>query len=62
MLQLAILALGVVGSAYTVRRIAYRRYRTVARRRATAWPFLVLLAALAAMNLYLFMLPMAYRT
>ncbi len=61
LLQLVVLGLGVVGSAYTVRRIAFRRYRTVARRRATTTPYLVLLGVLAAMNVYLFMLPMAHR-
>ncbi len=60
-LQLAVLALGVAGSAYTVHRITNRRYQTLARRRATVSPYLVLLGILAAMNVYLFMLPMAHR-
>ncbi len=60
-LQLVVLALGVAGSAYTVHRITNRRYQTIARRRSTAGPYLVLLAILAAMNAYLFMLPMAHR-
>ncbi|HEY3339429.1 MAG TPA: 4Fe-4S binding protein [Propionicimonas sp.] len=60
-LQLAVLAIGVMGSAYAVRRIAHRRYQTRARRRATVTPYLVLVGILAAVNVYLFMLPMAHR-
>lgn len=60
-LQLAILALGVVGSAYTVKRVAYRRYRSVERRRATIAPYAVLLGVLAVLNVYLLLLPMAHR-
>ena len=60
-LQLVILALGVAGSAYTVRRITNRRYGSVARRRSTSIPVMVLLGILAAINVYLFMLPMAHR-
>lgn len=60
-LQLIILALGIAGSAYTVRRITNRRYGSVARRTATSAPFLVLLGVLAVMNVYLFLLPMAHR-
>ena len=51
----------VAGSAYTVRRITHRRYGSVARRRSTSIPILVLLGILAAINVYLFMLPMAHR-
>jgi NAD-dependent dihydropyrimidine dehydrogenase PreA subunit len=60
-LQMSILALGVAGSAYTVRRITHRRYGSVARRRSTSLPFMVLLGILAAINVFLFMLPMAHR-
>jgi polyferredoxin len=60
-LQMVILALGVAGSAYTVRRITHRRYGSVARRRSTSIPMMVLLGILAAINVYLFMLPMAHR-
>jgi hypothetical protein len=60
-LQLTILALGIAGSAYTVRRIANRRYGSLARRRATTVPFMVLLGILSVLNVYLFMLPMAHR-
>ncbi|HEY6798821.1 MAG TPA: 4Fe-4S binding protein [Kineosporiaceae bacterium] len=60
-LQYGLLALGVALSAYTARRLAHRRYRTVARRRATVAPYLVLIALLAAVNAYLFALPMAHR-
>lgn len=60
-LQLIVLALGVAGSAYTIRRITHRRYGSVARRRATSLPFMVMLGFLAGINVYLFMLPMAHR-
>jgi hypothetical protein len=60
-LQLFIVALGAMGSAYTIRRIAHRRYQTAARRRATVIPYYVLLAVLTAMNVYLFTMPMAHR-
>ena len=60
-LQMIILALGIAGSAYTVRRITNRRYGSVARRRATSIPFLVLLGVLSVMNVYLFLLPMSHR-
>lgn len=60
-LQLVILALGVAGSAYTVRRVTYRRYRSVARRRATILPYAALVGILAVVNVYLLLLPMAHR-
>ena len=60
-LQLTVLALGIAGSAYTIRRITNRRYGSVARRRATTLPYLVLLGILSVINVYLFMLPMAHR-
>jgi hypothetical protein len=60
-LQLTMLALGVAGSAYTIRRITHRRYGSAVRRRSTSLPFMILLGLLAAINVYLFMLPMAHR-
>ncbi len=60
-LQLLTLALGIAGSAYTIRRITNRRYGSPARRRATAVPYLALLAVLAIGNTYLFLMPMAHR-
>ncbi|HSK31947.1 MAG TPA: 4Fe-4S binding protein [Propionicimonas sp.] len=60
-LQVTILALGIAGSAYTIRRITNRRYGSLVRRRATTVPFMVLLGILSVINVYLFMLPMAHR-
>ena len=60
-LQFAILALGLAGSLYTARRIAHRRYRTPARRRSTLIPFTILITVLAALNVAMFLFPMAHR-
>jgi len=60
-LQFALLALGFAGSVYTAKRIAYRRYRTAARRRATLTPYVAIIALLGAVNVWLFLLPMAHR-
>ena len=60
-LQLALLGLGVAASLYTVKRLAYRRYRTSARRRATVLPYAVLISGLGALNVVLFLFPMAHR-
>jgi len=60
-LQFAILALGLAGSLYTVRQIAHRRYRNPARRRSTLVPFTSLIMALAALNVVMFLFPMAHR-
>jgi polyferredoxin len=60
-LQFVLLGLGVVASLYTAKRIAYRRYRTAARRRATLAPYVVVIAVLAAVNVGMFLLPMAHR-
>ena len=60
-LQLVLLALGLAGSVYTARRIAHRRYRTAARRRATLTPYLVVVVVLGAINVGMFLLPMAHR-
>ena len=61
MLQFAILALGLAGSLYTARRIAHRRYATTARRRSTLVPFTALIVVLAALNVAMFLFPMAHR-
>ena len=60
-LQFVLLALGLVGSVYTARRIAHRRYRTTARRRSTLAPYVVIIALLGAVNVGMFLLPMAHR-
>ena len=60
-LQFAILALGLAGSVYTARRIAHRRYLTPARRRATLVPVTGLIGVLAALNVVMFLFPMAHR-
>jgi len=60
-LQFALLALGLAGSVYTAQRIAHRRYLTPARRRSTLVPFTVLIGILAALNVAMFLFPMAHR-
>ena len=60
-LQFAVLALGLAGSLYAARRIAHRRYLTPARRRSTLIPISVLIAVLAALNVAMFLFPMAHR-
>jgi hypothetical protein len=60
-LQFALLALGLAGSMYTARRIAHRRYLTVARRSSTLLPFTILIAVLGALNVAMFLFPMAHR-
>lgn len=60
-LQFALLALGLAASVYAARRIAHRRYRTVERRRATLAPYLVIIVLLGAINVWMFLLPMAHR-
>ncbi|NUU16988.1 4Fe-4S binding protein, partial [Cellulomonas humilata] len=60
-LQFALLALGIAGSIYTAKRISYRRYRTAARRRSTLTPYVVIIALLGAINVWMFLLPMAHR-
>ncbi|GIG40619.1 4Fe-4S binding protein [Cellulomonas phragmiteti] len=60
-LQFALLALGIAGSVYTARRIAHRRYRTAERRRATLAPYVAIIALLGAVNVWMFLLPMAHR-
>ena len=60
-LQFALLAAGLAGSLYTARRIAHRRYLTPARRRSTLIPVTILIAVLAALNVAMFLFPMAHR-
>ena len=60
-LQFIILAFGLVGSLYTMRRIAYRRYSAPIIRRATQLPYAILIGSLVALNVALFLLPMAMR-
>jgi ferredoxin len=60
-LQFALLALGLAGSVYTARRIAYRRYQSPARRRSTLIPVTVLIGVLGALNVIMFLYPMTHR-
>jgi len=60
-LQFAVLALGLWGSFYTVRRITYRRYSDPEIRTATLFPYSILIAALGALNVAMFLFPMAHR-
>jgi len=60
-LQFALLALGLAGSLYTARRIAYRRYLTPDRRRSTMVPLSVLIVILAILNVAMFTVPMTHR-
>jgi polyferredoxin len=60
-LQFTLLALGLAGSLYTLRSITHRRYLTPARRHSTILPFSVLIAILTALNVVMFMYPMAHR-
>lgn len=60
-LQFALLALGLIGSLYTVKRIANRRYSTPARQRSTQIPFMILIGVLGGLNVILFLFPMAHR-
>ena len=60
-LQFALLALGLAGSLYTVKRIAHRRYLTPGRRLSTMIPFTTLIVVLAALNVAMFMVPMTHR-
>ena len=60
-LQFVILGLGLAGSLYAARRIAHRRYLTPARRRSTLIPFGILIVVLGALNVAMFLFPMAMR-
>lgn len=60
-MQFVILALGLWGSLYTARRITFRRYSTPKIRRVTLAPYVILIGTLTALNIGLFLLPMAHR-
>lgn len=60
-LQYVVLALGLWGSFYTVHRIAYRQYREQAVRATTLVPYFILIAGLGALNVAMFLFPMAHR-
>lgn len=60
-LQFAVLALGLWGSFYTARRITYRGYSDPTIRSATLVPYSILIAALGALNVAMFLFPMAHR-
>lgn len=60
-LQFALLALGVAASLYAASRITRRRYQTAERRRTTFAPMAALVLLLGAVNVWLFLLPMAHR-
>lgn len=60
-LQFAILALGLYGSLYTAKRITYRRYNVPGTRTATLIPYTILIAVLGALNVTMFLFPMAHR-
>jgi hypothetical protein len=61
LLQFLVLGLGIAGSLYTLRRIGHRRYQTPERRRQVLAPYTVVIVALAALNVVLFLMPMAHR-
>lgn len=56
-----LLAAGIAASLYTARRIAHRRYSTAARRTATLRPDVAVICVLAALNVWMFALPMVHR-
>jgi hypothetical protein len=60
LLQYILVALGILGSLYTAYRIARGNYGA-ARTWAAFGPYAALVAVLGAINLYLFILPMAMR-
>lgn len=60
-LQYIVLALGLWGSFYTVRRITYRQYKDPKVRSTTLLPYSILIAALGALNVAMFLFPMAHR-
>jgi polyferredoxin len=60
-LQFLILALGFWGSIYTVRRITNRRYSSAGMRKSTMIPFTALVGLLMALNVAMFLFPMAHR-
>jgi ferredoxin len=60
-LQFMVLALGLWGSFYTVRRITYRRYSDTKIRTTTLLPYSILIGVLGALNVAMFLFPMAHR-
>lgn len=60
-LQYVVLAFGLWGSFYTVRRITYRQYMDPKVRSTTLLPYSILIAALGALNVAMFLFPMAHR-
>lgn len=60
-LQFVVLALGLWGSFYTVRRITFRQYSDSAIRSKTLVPYSLLIGVLGALNVVLFLFPMAHR-
>ena len=60
-LQFAILALGLYGSLYTVKRITYRRFSASRTRISTFFPYALLVGVLGAINVGMFLFPMAHR-
>lgn len=60
-LQFLILTLGLWGSIYTVRRITYRRYSSARMRKSTLIPYTTLVGILMALNVAMFLFPMAHR-
>lgn len=60
-LQYIVLALGLWGSFYTVRRITYRKYSDSSTRSKTLLPYSILIGSLGALNFALFLFPMAHR-
>lgn len=60
-LQFMVLVLGLWGSFYTVRRITNRRYSAATTRSATMRPYVILIGTLGALNVAMFLFPMAHR-
>ncbi|ATW28041.1 4Fe-4S binding protein [Candidatus Formimonas warabiya] len=61
LLQFGLIGLGVAGSIYTVYRIAKNHFKDPQLEWKTFLPFAILILILGAINIYLFMLPMAMR-
>ncbi|HEX7405820.1 MAG TPA: 4Fe-4S binding protein [Candidatus Nanopelagicaceae bacterium] len=60
-LQFTLLAMGIFGSIYTLRRITYRMYPAPKQRSSTLPPFSILIGVLGALNVAMFLYPMAHR-
>ncbi|MEL7565755.1 MAG: hypothetical protein AAGU27_12810 [Dehalobacterium sp.] len=61
LLQFALIGLGVAGSIYSVYRIAKNHFKGPKLLWNSVLPFALLILILGAINIYLFMLPMAMR-